>query len=47
LERCFFKFIRIETGKGGVSGWSTRLEPAHMVKSLKIESEGFGKTVRL
>ena len=30
----FFKFIRVETGKGGVSGWSTRLEPAHMVKSL-------------
>jgi hypothetical protein len=24
----------LETGKGGVSGWSTRLEPAHMVKSL-------------
>ena len=30
----FWKFIRVETGKGGVSGWSTRLEPAHMVKSL-------------
>ena len=30
----FFKFIRVETGKGEVSGWSTRLEPAHMVKSL-------------
>jgi ribosomal protein L16/L10AE len=30
----FFKFIRVETGKGGVSGWSARLEPAHMVKSL-------------
>jgi hypothetical protein len=20
LERCFFEFIRVETGKGGVSG---------------------------
>jgi hypothetical protein len=26
---CFEKI-----GKGGVNGWSTRLEPAHMVKSL-------------
>jgi hypothetical protein len=33
LERCFFEFIRDETGKGGVGGYSTRLEPAHMVKS--------------
>ena len=28
----FFLFIRVETGKGGVGGNSTRLEPAHMVK---------------
>jgi hypothetical protein len=28
----FFEFIRVETGKGGVGGYSIRLEPAHMVK---------------
>jgi hypothetical protein len=28
----FFLFIRVETGKGGVGGYSTRLEPAPMVK---------------
>ena len=27
----FFELIRVETGKGGVGGYSTRLEPAHMV----------------
>jgi hypothetical protein len=25
LERCFFEFIRVETGKGGVGGYSTLL----------------------
>jgi hypothetical protein len=30
----FFQSIRAETGKGGVGGWSTRLEPSHMVKSF-------------
>jgi hypothetical protein len=34
LERCVFELIRVEPGKGGVGGYSTRLEPAHMVKSF-------------
>jgi hypothetical protein len=34
LENVFFLFIRVETGKGGVVGYSTRLQQAHMVKSF-------------
>ena len=30
----FLNISRVETGKGGVGGYSTRHEPAHMVKSL-------------
>jgi hypothetical protein len=30
----FFELIRVETGKWGVGGYSTRLEPAHMVKAF-------------
>ena len=32
--KMFFELIRIETGKGGVGGYSTRLEPAHMIKTF-------------
>ena len=37
MERCFFEFIRVETGKGGVGGYSTLLsQPIWLNPSIKI-----------
>jgi hypothetical protein len=37
LERCFFEFIRVETGKGGVGGYSTLLnQPIWLNPLIKI-----------